>query len=76
MTNSLGSYFWALPVTTVIVLVLAYVLHKLVEDPAMNLARRITGRPRYRTARSWSDPPRRWRRRVETPEPVTAPVGR
>ncbi|MBA2327215.1 MAG: hypothetical protein H0V95_11305 [Actinobacteria bacterium] len=45
-----------------------------VEDPAMNLARRITGRPRYRTARSWSDPPRRWRRRAEAPEPVTEPV--
>jgi len=74
MTNSLGSYFWALPVTTVIVLVLAYALHKVVEDPAMNLARRITGRPRYRTARSWSDPPRRWRRRVEATEPVTEPV--
>jgi len=60
-------------VTAAIIFATAYVLHRLVEAPALDLAKRLTARPRYRSQRSWSDPPRRWTPRA-APEPAPAAV--
>jgi peptidoglycan/LPS O-acetylase OafA/YrhL len=72
LTTSFGSYLWALPVAAAAVLVIAYGLHKLVEQPTYALAQRITARPRFRSNRSWSDPPRRRAPRDLTLEPAVA----
>jgi peptidoglycan/LPS O-acetylase OafA/YrhL len=76
LTRSLG-YFWALPLATAAVLVVAYLLYRLVEKPTYDLAQRITAHPRFRTASSWSDPPGRRRRRRARPgiaDPVREPI--
>jgi peptidoglycan/LPS O-acetylase OafA/YrhL len=84
LTVSFGSYFVAVPVAAAAVLLIAYGLYRLVEKPTYDLAQRITAKPRFRTERSWSDPPRPRRRRraepdvtqpVPEPAPAPAPVG-
>lgn len=69
-TRALGSYFLALPVTVVAILLTAYLLHRLVEKPTMDFSQRFTSKPGFRKEWSWSDPPRPWfrRRRAEAPE--------
>jgi peptidoglycan/LPS O-acetylase OafA/YrhL len=62
LTGYLG-YFWALPVASAAVLLIAYLLYRLVEKPTYDLAQRITNQPRWRTKTSWSDEPRARRRR-------------
>jgi len=61
-----------------VTLLIAFLLHKLVEKPTYALAQRITAKPRFRSTSSWSDPARRRRRGREptAPEPVppTPPV--
>jgi peptidoglycan/LPS O-acetylase OafA/YrhL len=62
LTNTLG-YLWALPVAAAVTLLIAFLLHKLVEKPTYALAQRITAQSRFRSDRSWSDEPRARRRR-------------
>jgi peptidoglycan/LPS O-acetylase OafA/YrhL len=62
-TRSLDSYFLALPLAAAAVLLIAFGLHKLVEQPTYALAQRITAQKRFRSSRSWSDEPRARRRR-------------
>jgi peptidoglycan/LPS O-acetylase OafA/YrhL len=84
LTNALG-YLWALPFAAAATLLIAFLLHKLVEKPTYALAQRITAKPRFRSTSSWSDPARPRRRRrepgtpgaapAEPPVPAPAPVG-
>ncbi len=86
LTNALG-YLWALPFAAAATLLIAFLLHKLVEKPTYALAQRITAKPRFRSTSSWSDPARPRRRRREpgapgavpaeppVPAPAPAPVG-
>jgi peptidoglycan/LPS O-acetylase OafA/YrhL len=86
LTGYLG-YFWALPVASAAVLLIAYALYRLVEKPTYDLAQKITNQPRWRTKTSWSDEPRARRRRAgrrrgsvpewdpeRAPEPVPEPA--
>jgi peptidoglycan/LPS O-acetylase OafA/YrhL len=73
LTNALG-YLWALPVAAAVTLLIAFLLHKLVEKPTYALAQRITAQSRFRSDRSWSDEPEaRRRRRVRRGRPGYAP---
>jgi peptidoglycan/LPS O-acetylase OafA/YrhL len=86
LTNALG-YLWALPFAAAATLLIAFLLHKLVEKPTYALAQRITAKPRFRSTSSWSEPARPRRRRREpgapgaipaerpVPAPAPAPVG-
>jgi peptidoglycan/LPS O-acetylase OafA/YrhL len=76
LTRSIG-YFWALPLAAASVLGIAYVLYRLVEKPTYDLAQKITAHPRFRTETSWSDPPRKRRRRRVRPgitDPAREPI--
>jgi len=57
LSRAFDSYYWALGATVGIVLAMAWALHRLVEVPSMHLARRISGRPRFRTDRDYGTRP-------------------